>query len=155
MLWHSYISSSVFGRQCKGDGWFDAICLSIQAIFPSLRYRQVQSWIMCLAFLKPQPPLMFVHSFPIPAVTCPLASKLSHLLYLGPSHLPKQREIPQPHPSVASAFLAVFLPNISGAAPSQQDGCLDLSYVGTSVSVKCPSWSALFGQSQHRSSAEP
>lgn len=90
-------------------------------MFPSLRYRQVQSWIMCLAFLKPQPPLMSVHSLLILAVTCPPDGKLSHPLFLGPSHMSEQRETPQPHPSVTSAFLGGFLPNTSSTTASQQD----------------------------------
>lgn len=121
---HSTATSQVLSLRlkCKGDGWLDAIYPPSQAkMFPSLRYRQVQSWIMCLAFLKPQPPLMSVHSLLILAVTCPPDGKLSHPLFLGPSHMSEQRETPQPHPSVTSAFLGGFLPNTSSTTASQQD----------------------------------
>lgn len=109
-------------HRCKGDGWFDEIYPCSQEImFPSLRYRQVQSWIICLAFLEPQPPLVLVHGFPIPVLTCPPGGKLPHHLFPSLSHMSKQRAIPQPHPLVASVFLGRLVPSISSATPSQQD----------------------------------
>lgn len=105
-------------HRCRGDGWFDAIYPCSQEImFPSLRCRQVQSWIMCLAFLEPQPPLVLVHSFPIPALTCPPGGKLPHHLFPSLSHTSKLKETPQPHP----LSLVRLLPSISSAPPPQQD----------------------------------
>lgn len=121
--------------RCKGDGWFDAIYPCSQEImFPSLRCRQVQSWIMCLAFLEPQPPLMLVHSFPIPALTCPPGGKLPHHLFPSLSHTPKQKETPQPHP----LSLVRLLPSIPVPHHPSRMCCPALSCAGTCLSQRCP-----------------
>lgn len=103
-------------NRCKGDGWFDAIYPCSQEImFPSLRYRQVQSGIMCLAFLKPQPPLVLVHGFPIPALT------LSCRWQVAPSPLPK------PQPDVQT----------EGSPPASPSGCLSFSWETSPKYFQC------------------
>lgn len=103
-------------HRCKGDGWFDAIYPCSQEIMlPSLRYRQVQSWMMCLAFLKPQPPLVLVHGFSIPALTCLPGGNLPHHLF------------PKPQPHVQT----------DGNPPASPSGCLNFSWETPSKCFQC------------------
>lgn len=80
----------------KGDGWFNPVYPCRQEImFPFPVVQQVPSWIIiCLAFLKPQLPVMLVHGFPIPVLTCPSGGKLPHHPFPSLSHVAKQRIIP-------------------------------------------------------------
>lgn len=63
-------------------------------MFPFPVVQQVPSWIICLAFLRPQLPVVLVHGFPIPVLTCPSGGKLPHHLFPSLSHVTKQRIIP-------------------------------------------------------------